>query len=430
MEEMYQYLWFHRMTGRRLQLSGGETVEVVSPGVWNHDAGPDFFNAKILINGIEWAGNVEIHVKASDWFRHGHDKDSSYDSVILHIVGINDAVATCTDGSSIQQAVMTLPPDFFQIWANLESRDEGIKCSSLLHTLPRLCISDWIETLAIERIQNKARRIIDIYNEFSGDWMQTAFAVTARSLGFGLNGEPMEMLARSLPLRFVFRHTDNRMQIEALLFGQAGLLDSRLHTDDMFYQRLCGEYGFLRKKYSLSPLDGRIWKLARTRPQNFPHRRIARLANYLCGGFQIASSIFSADSDVDRLAEFFQNELDGYWSCHYLFGEDVSRQSGSGTPVAMSKSSLHLMVLNAALPLLYAKAALTGDYERGERVFELLRTLPAERNSIVNRWRTYGLEAADALESQALIQLSREYCNNRKCFYCRFGHRLLRNSLV
>ncbi|MDE5674238.1 MAG: DUF2851 family protein [Muribaculaceae bacterium] len=196
MEKLYQYLWKSRMFGRKLREAGGAEVEVIDPGRLNTDAGPDFFNSKIRIDGVEWAGNVEIHIKASDWERHGHHSDVAYDSVLLHVVGVSDCRVRRTDGTLIPQVEITMPEDFFRTFASLSSEMEGIKCRDSLLSIGSLALTDWLETLAVERLQSKAGRILDIYAMSGNDWEQTCFIILARSMGFGLNGDPFEMLAR------------------------------------------------------------------------------------------------------------------------------------------------------------------------------------------------------------------------------------------
>lgn len=411
------------VSGRCLRLRDGRKAEIVSPGRLNRDAGPDFFNAKLRVGKTVWAGNVEIHVHASDWYRHGHDRDRAYDSVILHVVAVDDAYVCRSDGSEIAQAELTLPPDFFAVYAGLESSAPGIRCQARIPTLEPLAVTDWLETLAVERMQMKAGRVAEILRLSGGDWAGCCFVTVARALGFGLNGLPFEMMARSLPLKYIHRHGDNPFQVESLLLGQAGMLDHALYPDDAYYQSLCGEYSFLRRKYGLNPIDGNLWKYSRTRPQNFPHRRLAMLARAFCGSGALMSDILSAAFDPDRLRDLFRWNLDGYWATHYTFGSETQAS------VAMSGRSIDLLVVNAALPLLYCRYSQAGDYDSAEKVFDVLRLLPSERNAIVDSWRHCGINCSDSMGSQALIHLRREYCDENRCFVCRFGFRLLRKSI-
>lgn len=425
MEKAYQYFWHTRMFGRKMCDVSGSSVEVLDPGRHNTDAGPDFFNSKVCIGGEHWAGNVEIHVRASDWFRHGHDTDPAYDTVILHVVGVSDRRVGRPDGSLIPQVEITLPEDYFKTFSTLSGHDSVMRCREWLGSLPPLAVTDWLESLAVERLQAKAGRVADTLANCGGDWEQTCFVTLARALGFGLNGDPFEMLARSLPLKYLHHHSDNPMQIQALLFGQAAMLDSSSHIFDEYYQQLCREYYFLARKYGLRPMRREMWKYARTRPQNFPHRRIALLAKSCEGGFAMFSRLRDAAGDVERLRGLFDWELTGYWRDNFDFD-----RTSPVTACTLSEASVNLMLVNAVVPLLYAYASHTGDADLAERAGEVLEQLPPERNSVIREWQEAGIEARTSFRTQALLHLRREYCEARKCLYCRFGHRMLRRTVA
>lgn len=424
MERLYQYLWKHSMFGRRLVLKDGREVTILRPGILNENSGPDFFAAKIKIKDTDWVGNIEIHVRASEWYRHNHDKDPAYDGVILHVVAIDDKDVKRGDGSIIPQVAVTFPEEFYSLYASLSENIRDVKCSLYLSSLNSVIKEDWLSTLAVERMQQKAERILEIHKESGGDWERTCFVAFARALGFGLNSDPFEMLARSLSLNHLSRHSDNLFQLEALLFGQAGMLDMNNHIFDEYYQGLCREYYFLAKKYNLRPLRQGVWKYARTRPSNFPHRRIAMLAQYLCGGFSMMTSIRETNGDEDKGRELFAMDLDGYWKTHYQFGSE------EGTaPSALSRGSENLLLINLVAPLFYAYCSSIGDYEGAENAFSLWANLDAEKNTYIKQWEQAGVYCKDAMHSQALLQLRKCYCDAGKCLECRFGHKLLRNTL-
>lgn len=413
------------MFGIALRDADGLTVEVVDPGRLNTDAGPDFFNSKVRIDGERWAGNVEIHVKASDWYRHGHDTDPAYDNIILHAVGVSDRRVSRSDGSLIPQVEMPVPPDFFRMFDTLSSAQRTIRCVEDLAEMPSIAVTDWLETLSVERLQVKAERVATIFGNCGSDWEQTCFITIARALGFGLNGDPFEMLARSLPLRILHHHSDHPLQLQALLFGQAGLLDSSLHIFDEYYQQMCREYYFLARKYGLRPMRSTLWKYSQTRPQNFPHRRIALLAKACEGGFAMFSNLRSHAHDEEALRALFDWQLEGYWKDNFDF--DLPSKT---TTTSLSHASVTLMLINAVAPLLYAFGSMSGDPDLCGHAVDLLETLPAEKNTIVRQWEEVGLSASSALRSQALIHLRREYCDARKCLYCRFGYRILRKTMT
>jgi hypothetical protein len=424
MEKLYQYLWQSHMFGRKLHEADGGEVEVIDPGRLNTDAGPDFFNSKIRIAGTEWAGNVEIHVKASDWYRHGHQNDPAYDNIILHVVAVGDRRVERRDGSLIPQVEVAMPPEFYSTFSTLSSGSESVRCGSRLAEVGRLAMTDWLETLSVERMQQKALRIKNIHTACNCDWEQTCFVVLARALGFGLNGDPFEMLARSIQLKYLHHHSDNPVQLQALLFGQAAMLDSSSHIFDEYYQLLCREYYFLARKYGLRPMRVGLWKYARTRPQNFPHRRIAFLAKACENGFSLFSRLVELGGDPEATRALFDWKLEGYWHEHSSF--DVTANSMADS---LSEGSRTLLLINAVAPLLYAYGAHRGDPELAERGLVLLEKLPAESNSYLRHWAELGLRADNALRSQALMQLRREYCDNRRCLSCRFGHQLLKRTV-
>lgn len=411
------------MLGHSLLLDSGQRLEVLSPGRYNTDAGPDFSNARIRIDGTEWAGNVEIHVHASDWYRHGHDTNPAYDSVALHVVAISDRRVQRADGSEIPQLTATFPESFFRMYATLSDGIGAVRCENELSTVPRIAQEDWLEALALERMHIKGERILTELHTLGGDWERACFVTLARALGFGLNSEPFEILARSVPMGYLHRHSDNLMQLEALLFGQAGMLDSSVHIFDEYYQQLCREYYFLARKYDLRPMRRDIWKYARTRPGNFPHRRIAVLARTLYGGFSLLSRLIEADGDVAKTCELLQWQLEGYWLTHSDFDRETT-----AAPAALGGGSVNLLMVNFAAPMLFAHAAEYGEPERAERALELWRQLPPENNMYIRQWKAAGLGCDDAMRSQALLQLRREYCDRNRCLDCRFGHRLLRQA--
>jgi len=424
MEKLYQYLWKHRMLGTHLKMRDGSEVRIINPGVLNEDAGPDFSGARIKIGDREWAGNVEIHVKASDWYRHSHDKDRAYDSIVLHVVSIDDMPVRRGDGSVIPQVQVTFPPEFFNIYASLSENIRNVRCAPYVRALSALAVEDWMETLAVERMQEKAARILDIHKSVSGDWERTCFITFARAMGFGLNSVPFEMFARTLPLNYLARHSDNLFQLEALLFGQAGMLDMSVNIFDEYYQGLCREYYFLARKYSLRPIRRELWKYARTRPGNFPHRRIALLASYLEGGFSLMSEILAARGDREKSLALFNRELKGYWLEHSGFGAEPRR-----SPAALSASSVEILLINLVAPMLYAHGASVGDHEAAGRGLALWEDLDGERNRYIRDWTVLGLKCDNAMRSQAMIRLRKDYCDCGRCLECRFGHAFLRRTV-
>lgn len=423
MEMLYHYLWKNRVFGVDLTLNDGRRLEIINPGIHNRDAGPDFSSAKVKINDTEWAGNVEIHVKASDWYRHGHHTDPAYQNVLLHVVGVDDAQIQLADGRILPQVNVVMSPQFLHIYASLSKGIDNVRCAAHIRSIPKIATNDWLESLGIERLISKAGRISQTYWQFGCDWEQTLFITLARALGFGLNGVPFEMMAKSLPLKYLYRHADDPLQTAALLFGQAGLLDPTANIFDEYHSRLCREYAFLAKKYELKPIRAGLWKYARTRPQNFPHRRLAILAAAIQPGFSLTDHLLDAKGDIEELRSFFSWEAPRYWTLHSDFGMTGT----TSYPRKLSKASVDLLLINFAAPFYYAYGALQGNPDIGEWGVNIQNALPAEKNSIISQWEASSLKARDAFQSQALIHLRKEYCDRSRCLDCRFGHRVLQN---
>ncbi len=419
MEGLLQYIWQHRLWLSEDMVTGdGLKVRVIDPGLLNTDAGPDFFNAKVEIDGRLWVGNVEIHVRASDWKRHHHDEDPAYDSVILHVVEKDDAPVTRINGERIPQVELRVSPRFNECYDRLVNAQVELPCAARLNEVPTLTVTEWIEALAFERLHGKVDRVRELYDRYNGSWEDICYVMLARTLGFGINNDAFERLARVTPLRLLHKHSDSILQVEALLFGQAGLLNGA-HGEDPYFQQLTREYAFLANKFSLRPIEGSAWRLFRSRPQNFPYRRIALLAQFVQGGFNLMNDILEA-SDTKQLRQLFDIELSGYWTTHYSFGKP---SPGAGR--ALSNNSIDIVLINTVAPLYYARGEMTDDYAMTDRAIALLEDIRPEQNSIVTLFRNAGIKCDDALTSQALIQLRRNYCEARKCIYCRLGHRLL-----
>ncbi len=420
MEKLMQYVWKHRLwRSEDMVTNTGKKVRVVDPGLLNTDAGPDFFNAKIEIDGHMWVGNVEMHYRATDWKRHRHDSDKAYDSVILHVVAKDDAPVRRTNGELIPQLVLEVSPQFNADYASLVGATIEVPCATKIKQVPHLTIVEWVEGLAFERLHGKVERIHQLLNSFNGSWEDVCYVTLARNFGFGINNDAFERLARRTPLRLLGKHSDSVLQIEALLFGQAGMLDAQKPGMDSYYNQLCTEYAFLSNKFQLTPMEKESWKLFRIRPQNFPYRRIAMLAQFIEGGFRMMNRILEAEGEKEMRA-LFEVELSGYWTKHYTFGKPNERATAT-----LSRSSIDIILINTVAPLLYAYGELTGNYEMTDKAIKLLEDLRAESNSIVSHFVAYGIDCPDALTSQALVQLKREYCDARKCIYCKIGHHLL-----
>ncbi len=422
MERLMHYVWQHRLVMQPdMVTTDGERVEVIDPGMLNRDAGPDFFNAKVRIGNRLWCGNVEMHVRASDWHRHGHDSDRAYDSVILHVVAADDCRIELPDGRRLPQMVMRCAHDFNERYRRMvDSPADRLACFDELAGAPSVYVTDCLTAMAFERLYEKVERMLAMLDRLDGNWPEVVYVTLARALGFGLNSQPFEQLALTVPLRTLLKHRDTPEAIEGLLFGQAGLLPPEQAGEDMHLTLLRREYAFMCGKFGLAPPCGMMWRMARTRPQNFPHRRIAALATMVSEGFSVASRVYSV-RNLDDARALFHTSLPYYWQRRYNFGEP----SGPASTQAFSRSSTDILVINLVVPLLYAYGSRFGNHAMQDTATALLEQLPAERNSITRLFAEAGVECRDAFTSQALIQLRRSYCEPRKCLYCRLGHRFL-----
>lgn len=421
MEKLMHYVWQHKLwTGADMTTVDGRRLRVIDPGLHNSDAGPDFFNAKIIIGDRLWCGNVEIHVRASDWMRHNHHTDPAYDSVILHVVAVDDMRISRSDGREIDQTVMTCAPDFSRRYAELVDSGgaDRLSCAGELQSVPSIYIHDWLTSLGYERLNDKSERIAALAERFNGSWADALYVTLARALGFGVNSDAFERLALATPLHCLMRHRDSQVTVEGTLFGQAGFLDNPPDTSH-YVQRMQQEHEFMRSKFGLQRPQSLGWRMARMRPNNFPHRRIATLAALICSGFRIGADIFSVTGESDARS-LFDISLTGYWSRRYNFTAE-----SSPTVKALSQDSVTVLIINVVAPMLYAYGLAYGDTAMRERAVALLHSLAAERNSVVRLCQDAGMACDNAFTSQAMIQLRRAYCEPRKCLYCRIGHRLL-----
>ena len=425
MDKLLYYMWEHRLLGHAApQTTDGRLIEVIDPGRRNVDAGPDFFNAKVRIGDRVWAGNVEMHLRSSDWLTHRHNENRAYDSVILHVVTEADTPISRPNGETIPQWVIPIPEQLKADYAYLTSQSERLPCRERLHELSPIFLTDWLTALALERLQQKSDRIIDLLDKHRGNWEEVCYVTLSRSMGFGVNSDTFERLARSMPLLFLQKHADSLLQTEAFLFGQAGLLSDGQTIDDPYYQRLSREYDFLRNKFSLSPINSESWKFFRLRPANFPHQRIALLAQLIHRGFNLFARLLDCD-DEKSIQSLFDIHLEGYWDTHYTFGIESPPRAKT-----LGRGAVRLIIINCVAPLFYAYAIRSGNEYYTDKAMRLLEELPAEDNHIVRRIADAGIKVQSALDSQAAIQLHTAYCEPHKCIFCRIGHRLLAQNFV
>jgi hypothetical protein len=421
-EEFLQYLWKYRLYKPGLTLVSGEPLEIIHPGEQNFDSGPDFFNTRIRIGNTIWAGNAEVHIKASDWQRHNHQSDKNYNNVILHIVHENDVPVKREDGQLIPaiEVIGQYDIGMYERYRGFMQNRQWIPCAGLIGDVDSFGKNAWLESLLIERLARKESHIADTLKQNQNDWHETFYRSLAHAFGFKLNADAFETLAKSLPQQYLGKHKDNLLQVEALLFGQAGLLCEEL--TDQYAQTLWYEYTFLRKKFRLQQINGHLWRFMRLRPSNFPTIRIAQFAMLIHQSAGLLSKLLEA-RETAELLHLLDVSCSGYWDTHYQFGKvSPSRDKKLG------KNSALLLVINTVVPFMFALGRQKDDQVMKDKALQLLQELPGEVNSITKKWGFLGMEVNKASRSQALIELKNNYCDLKKCLNCRIGNTLIRRG--
>lgn len=431
MEKLLHYVWKHKLLPPEpLYTTDGQPIEIIDTGLHNMDAGPDFFNSKVKIGGNIWVGNVEIHSRSSDWFVHNHHQDEHYNNVILHVIEIADTHVKTANGLTPPQLQLTVPPQIARHYTELLQTDDYPPCYKIIPNLAPITVHSWLTALGTERLERKTKDILHRVSLANGSWETAYFVTLARSYGFGINSDAFEQWALSIPLTDVAHHRDNLFQIEAVFLGQAGLLDTAAIPErhraeamaDKYYQRLQKEYIYLAHKFNFKPVSHSIWRFLRLRPANFPHIRIDQLARLYYMRKANLSQI-TACTSIKEVREALATSATSYWETHYSFGAPGPKKEKH-----TSVFSLNLLLINAVIPTLFAYGRHKQDESLCQRSFDFLEQLKAENNHIVRTWQRIGLNIISAADSQALIQLKKEYCDRKDCLRCRFGYEYLKKK--
>lgn len=421
MEQLLHYVWKHKIFPlKELKTTTGQQVEVIDTGLANTDAGPDFFNAKLKRDGVLWIGNIEIHERSSDWFKHGHHADAGYNSVILHIASEIDTEISRSNGERIPQIQLICPEAVRTNYKELLETASYPPCYRIIPSLSPFTAHSWMSALQMERFEQKATLLNERLKRCQGNWEDAFFITLARNFGFGLNGDAFETWAHRLPFRAVDKHRNDLFQIEAIFFGQAGILEDS--DGDGYYLRLKKEYTYLQHKFGLIPMDASLWRFLRLRPANFPHIRIAQLACLYHRAYGLLSRIMETET-LQGVRDILKGGTSEYWLTHYTFGG-----SSPSRPKTLSNTSLDLLIINTVVTFLYAYGLHKGNRVLCARAGSFLEELKAENNYITRMWEQCGMKASNAADSQALIQLKKEYCDKKKCLYCRIGYEYLKRK--
>jgi hypothetical protein len=422
-EEFLQYIWENRLfIFDNLKTKKGETLEIITVGKRNTDSGPDFFNAKIKIDDTIWVGNIEIHKKASDWNVHNHRVDKAYDNVILHVVEIPDQAIFRSNDEEIPVFELKYPEFFKRNYQNLLDAKTWIACENQFYKIDPIILQLGFNRLMIERLGNKTDDILIRLQQNNNDWNTTFYQILARMFGFKVNAIPFEILAKSLPLEVLAKHKSSLFQIEALLFGNSGLLNNQLLGDDYFIN-LRNEYSFLYKKYQLKGIESHLWKFMRLRPGNFPTVRISQFAALIYRSHGLFSKILEVE-DLGELKKLFKVEASEYWNEHYNFNKKSTRNSVK----ELGETSVDMLIINVVIPFLFVYGEKQNKEYLKNRALEFLEQLPPEVNSIIEKWGKLGVNSRSAFESQALLQLKNKYCDQKKCLNCQIGVKLVKST--
>lgn len=379
MEQLLHYVWKHKIFPlKELKTTTGQQVEVIDTGLANTDAGPDFFNAKLKLDGVLWIGNIEIHERSSDWFKHGHHADAGYNSVILHIASEIDTEISRSNGERIPQIQLICPEAVRTNYKELLETDSYPPCYRIIPSLPPFTAHSWMTALQMERFEQKATLLNERLKRCQGNWEDAFFITLARNFGFGLNGDAFETWAHRLPFRAVDKHRNDLFQIEAIFFGQAGILEDS--DGDGYYLRLKKEYTYLQHKFGLIPMDASLWRFLRLRPANFPHIRIAQLACLYHRAYGLLSRIMETET-LQGVRDILKGGTSEYWLTHYTFGG-----SSPSRPKTLSNTSLDLLIINTVVTFLYAYGLHKGNRVLCARAGSFLEELKAENNYITRMW--------------------------------------------
>lgn len=427
-EDFLHYLWKHKVfINEKLQTIDKVGLRILKQGEHNLNSGPDFFNAKIEIGNQLWAGNVEIHVKSSDWYLHQHERDENYHNVILHVVWENDIeiyhknntiIPTLELNSIVSRRILNQ----YQVLFSKPLR--WINCENIIASIDNFTLHNWLEVLYLERLQQKSKLIQQLLLNSANDWEAVLFQLLTKNFGLKVNGDSFLNLARSIDFKIIRKEQNNLLSLEALLFGQAGFLQEEL--EEPYFKLLKTEYTFLRMKYQLEPLFKGQFQFFRLRPNNFPTIRLAQLASL----YFLWNNLFSKIMNTESLHDFyalFDTNTSPFWKQHYSFTSNSRKRS-----IKISKSFTDLLLINTIIPLKFIYFKHIGLLQE-ESIINISKKIPSEKNNIIKKFKSFinndrmqELKINNAFESQAFLQLKTAYCDKQRCLQCAIGNAILR----
>ena len=423
-EEFIYYLWTYKLLINNLFTTQGETISIISTGIRNTDSGPDFFNALIDIGKTRWAGNVEMHVNSSDWFKHNHNDTNEYDNIILHVVINDDRPIYRRSGERIPTLEIKnkFNNSLFLNYEMLLKSNNSIACSNQIHEIKQLDKLLWLDGLMAERLEKKSLEISTLINNTKGDLLQVYYQKLSRAMGYTANSDSMEYLASITPLKLLLKHKNSIKQIEALLYGQAGFFDNSY--DDLYPNELSKEYAFLKTKYKLTNMDSSLWRFMRMRPVSFPTIRISQLANIIYNTSGLLNFILEMDN-INNVVSILSTSASSYWDNHFRFDAFAP-----GVQKKLGSSTINVILINTIIPFIFVYGKSKRNDELQEKALNWMAKIPSESNKITREFISMGIKPENAMHSQALLQLKSNYCLKKKCLRCRFGHILLNRQII
>jgi len=421
-EDFLHYLWkFKKFDTLNLQTTQNEPITIIKTGDYLELAGPDFFNAQITIGNQKWAGNVEIHLKSSDWYVHGHEKDAAYENVILHVVWEHDTEIFSRDNNEIPVLILKdyVASEILSNYNSLVIPKSWIFCEKDIAKIDDFILKNWQERLFFDRLERKSKFIYDLLEETNQDWEGVLFVLLAKNFGLNTNGNSFLQIAKSIPFSIVRKESFEIENFEALLLGTSGLLDD--DKEDIYFTDLKLRYYYLLNKYQLEKRHIDSVQFFKHRPDNFPTIRLSQLANLYHKHQNLFSKVTVLKS-VKSVYELLNVSASVYWSNHYQFDKESLKK-----PKSLSKSFMDLIIINTIIPIQFAYSNIRGE-SIAEELIAFMNEVTPEKNAIIDKFKSFGVSAKNAFETQTLLELKNEYCNQKACLKCVLGVELLKNK--
>lgn len=422
-EEFLHYVWKYQLINiPELKTTKQEPLSIDIPGIHNHDEGPDFLNAKIHISDQLWVGNVEIHLKSSDWYWHQHEIDENYDAVILHVVWDDDVEVFMKNNAPIPTLELkafvdsTIRENYLQL---TKTSVKYIPCEQQIRHVDSFLLSNWMERLYVERLERKSVFIQSLLQQTNNDWDAVLFMLLAKNFGLNKNGDSFFRLAKSIPFVVVRKVAHDEHQLTALLFGQAGFLEDDFHLN--YLSELKQEYDYLRKKFDLQPMNQKQFHFFRMRPSNFPTIRLAQFVAVYHQRFQLFSDLMECQS-AEQVYQLFEIKLSDFWKTHYTFSKESKKSNKQFT-----KPFIDLLIINTIIPVKFCYQKVIHQ-PNIEQLISFLESLKPEQNAIVSSYEELGISAKNAFQTQSLLELKNNYCSRKRCLECAIGNHILKSQ--